>query len=278
MNHRQYPGQHQNQNSLYSLLRQISLLGRQARIGAEAITAARLRGDLEAERELLYQLPSLAFDIETTASMVPVTVMFADLRGFTGLVEEYPPNQVIHQLNEYFSSMTRIIVEHGGILDKYMGDEIMAYFEAQNPLEYCKSAYCAVFAGIRMMETLERLNKKWDQRGWPVLQSGIGINSGPVLKGNIGSMVKMETTIIGDAVNVASRLQQMNKDLGSRLLMSGSTQQLVQGEFPVRSMGELSVRGRRKPVTVYELDLKAYPLLDKSQTYMKLFPPASSQA
>jgi adenylate cyclase len=213
-------------------------------------------------QNLLTKLSADAGEIEHAASVVPVTVMFTDLRDFTGLVEECPPNQVVRQLNEYFSSMTRIIVKHDGILDKYMGDEIMAYFECQNPLEYSQAAYKAVCAGVEMLKTLEELNERWRERGWPELKSGIGINSGPVLKGNIGSMVKMDTTIIGDTVNLASRLQQLNKEYDARLLISASTYKLVQGEFPVRSLGDIAIRGRRKSTVVYEVDLPTIMVAD----------------
>ncbi len=247
--------------SLFNLLRQVTTISRDAAREVETYYLAKIRE--ENEKELLYQLPSVGLEGENIACVVPVTVMFVDLRNFTAMVEEYPPNQVVRQLNEYFSSMTRIIVEHGGILDKYMGDEIMAYFECQSPLEYPKAANNAVCAAIKMIQVLERLNATWQQRGWSPLKSGIGINSGPVLKGNIGSMVKMETTIIGDTVNVASRLQQMNKEYDARLLISASTYNLIQGEFPVRSLGELAIRGKRKLVGVYELDLQAITAYEK---------------
>lgn len=209
----------------------------------------------EIDRSRLFNLPSLECDMNTSALVVPVTVMFVDLRDFTSFVEEYPPRQVIHQLNEYFSCMTRIIVEHGGTLDKYMGDEIMAYFECENPMEYIGTATDAVLAGIEMAHALKELNQLWESRGWPTLKSGIGINSGPVLKGTIGSMVKIETTIIGDTVNVASRLQQLNKEYDSQLLISGSTYKLVQDSVSAQLLGDLQIRGRKKPLTVYALSL-----------------------
>lgn len=220
-----------------------------------------LSANIQADTQNNINLSNISLDIEPAATVIPATVMFVDLRNFTALVEEYPPNQMVRQLNEYFSGMTRIIVEHGGTLDKYMGDEIMAYFECKTPLEYTEAAHKAVYAGIQMIQVLEEMNLEWDKRGWPTLKCGIGINSGPVLKGNIGSMVKLETTIIGDTVNVASRLQQLNKDYDTRLLISAATHKLVLEEYPVRSLGELHIRGRRKPIGVYEVDLPA-PLKD----------------
>ncbi len=202
------------------------------------------------------QPQTMALEVEAAASVKPVTVMFVDLRDFTAMVEQYPPNQVVRQLNEYFSCMTRIIVNYGGILDKYMGDEIMAYFECHNPLDYARAAQQAVMASLEMLYALEQLNQQWQQRGWPPLKSGIGINSGPVVKGNIGSMVKLETTIIGDTVNVASRLQHLNKDFNTRLLISAATFKLIQGQFPVRSLGDVSIRGRSKPLGVFEVNLE----------------------
>jgi adenylate cyclase len=195
-------------------------------------------------------------EIDAVAFVAPVTVMFIDLRNFTALVESQPPTQVVNQLNEYFSVMTRIIVNHDGILDKYMGDAIMAYFECQNPLEYRKAAYNAVSAGIEMMQALEELNQIWQARGWPLLKSGIGINSGPVLKGNIGSVVKQEITIIGDTVNVASRLQELSKTTETAFLISESTYKLVHGEFSIRAFGNVRLRGKKKRLMVYEVQNK----------------------
>jgi class 3 adenylate cyclase len=242
--------------SLYNLLRQIASINLETEQIVEAMqeptTAPQASGS-----DPYAQYAAASQNYESSAAVVPVTVMFADLRNFTALVEEYPPNQVIRQLNEYFSCMTRIIVEHGGVLDKYMGDEIMAYFESQNPLEYSKAASQAVLSGIKMIEALKFLNQRWSQRGWPTLKSGIGLNSGPVLKGNVGSMVKLETTIIGDTVNVASRLQQLNKAHDTCFLISANTYKLVQGSFPVRSLGDISIRGRSKSVNVYEIDFQA---------------------
>ncbi len=240
-------------NNLFSLVRQVTNVSCDVWQDVEMMSALGIQDEIE--KDLLFQLPSVTSEVECSVSVVPVTVMFVDLRNFTAMVEEYPPNQVVRQLNEYFSRMTRIIVEHHGILDKYMGDEIMAYFEAGSPLEYASAARRAVSAGVRMIETLEKLNVEWAERGWPVLRSGIGINSGPVLKGNIGSMIKMDTTIIGDTVNVASRLQQLNKDYDARLLISGTTHKMIQGEFEVRSLGEQSIRGKRQPVGIFEICL-----------------------
>lgn len=185
------------------------------------------------------------------AIVVPVTVMFADLRGFTSLVEAYPPNQVVQQLNEYFTCMSRILVNHGAIVDKYMGDEIMAYFEAANPLEYSLMAQNAVKAGITMVNALKHLNQMWEARGWPTLACGIGLNSGPVLKGSIGSTIKHETTIIGDTVNVASRLQHLNKEYDATIIISPSTAKLVQGSFDLQELGEVQLRGKSQRLRIY---------------------------
>lgn len=249
--------------SLYNLLRQIASINLETEQMVEAIQETHPAAQ-SAEADPMVQYIASSPHFESGAAVVPVTVMFADLRNFTTLVEEYPPNQVIRQLNEYFSCMTRIIVEHGGVLDKYMGDEIMAYFESQNPLEYAKAASQAVLSGIKMIEGLQLLNQRWAQRGWPVLRSGIGLNSGPVLKGNVGSAVKLETTIIGDTVNVASRLQQLNKEHETCFLISGNTHKLVQGNFPVRSLGDVSIRGRSKTVNVFEIDFQALAAMNDS--------------
>lgn len=185
------------------------------------------------------------------ATVVPVTVMFADLRGFTSLVEAYPPNQVVQQLNEYFTCMSRILVNHGATVDKYMGDEIMAYFEASNPLEYTMMAQNAVKAGITMINALKHLNSVWEGRGWPTLSCGIGLNSGPVLKGRIGSTVKHDTTIIGDTVNVASRLQHLNKEYDAPLIISQATAKLVHNTVELKELGDIQLRGKKQSLRIY---------------------------
>lgn len=236
-------------NHLFNIVKQITDIGQEV--------ASDVQSEYVDDDEV--EPAFLANELNLPASVVPITVMFSDLRGFTTLVEEYAPDQVIRQLNEYFACMTRIIAEHDGILDKYIGDEIMAYFESSNPMEYSRAAYKATCAGIEMIYELEKLNNRWKKRGWPTLKNGIGINSGPVLKGRIGSMIKNETTIIGDTVNVASRLQTLTKEYHQRLLISGETQKLIQGEVPMKSLGSVPIRGKRKTVSVYAVEWEKRP-------------------
>ncbi len=184
--------------------------------------------------------------------MREVSILFCDIRGYTALVEKYPPNLVIHQLNEYFTAMTQVIFENQGRLDKYMGDGLMAFFEPTDG-SIASSAINSVRAARDMERVLRQLNKKWQQEGLPVLDIGIGINSGVVFIGNIGSHMKMDFTIIGDNVNLAARLEQMNKIFNTRIIVSESTWRWVKDDAACRYLGQVPVRGKQKHVKVYEI-------------------------
>ncbi|MGH8247811.1 MAG: adenylate/guanylate cyclase domain-containing protein, partial [Gammaproteobacteria bacterium] len=133
-----------------------------------------------------------------------ITVLFSDIRSFTTLTEQREPEDLVLQLNEYFGEMTEVVLEHGGIVDKFIGDGILALFGAPIPL--ARDSEAAVGAAVAMLESLKRLNEKWAARGWPALQIGIGINTGEAIVGSIGSRRKREFTALGDTVNVASRI------------------------------------------------------------------------
>lgn len=196
--------------------------------------------------------------------MREVSILFCDIRGYTALVEKYPPHLVIHQLNEYFTAMTQVIFQNRGRLDKYMGDGLMAFFEPTNG-SIASSAINSVRAAQDMEQVLRQLNKKWKQEGLPVLDIGIGINSGVVFIGNIGSHMKMDFTIIGDNVNLAARLEQMNKVFNTRIIVSESTWRWVKEDASGRYLGQVPVRGKQKQVKVYEiLDQTPKPVNAKS--------------
>lgn len=182
----------------------------------------------------------------------PVTVLFADIRGYTALVEKYPPQWVIHQLNEFFSAMTQVILSCQGCVDKYMGDAVMAFFESGEG-QMGASARNAVGAACAMLQALESLNQKWKSQGLPVLEIGIGINTGDVFIGNIGSSFKMDYTVIGDHVNLASRLEQMNKVYETRVILSEFTYTWVKDLVKARYLGNAPIRGKKETVKMYEL-------------------------
>jgi adenylate cyclase len=185
-----------------------------------------------------------------------VTILFSDIRGFTAFSEGKPPEVVVARLNEYFTAMTEIIFRHGGTLDKYLGDGLMAIFGA--PVEYQDHARRAITAAVEMLERLEKLNQQWQEKGEAVMGIGVGINSGFVVVGNIGSPERMDYTVIGEEVNLASRLEALNKEYKTQVIISERTfRYLNQNGLPPgwewQDIGETKVRGLLEPVKIYTL-------------------------
>jgi len=177
------------------------------------------------------------------------TIMFADIRGFTRLSERLAPQQVVELLNEYFSEMTDLIFEKGGTLDKYLGDGLMALFGAPWPKP--DDAVRAVKTAAGMQRALEGLNRQWQARGQEPLEMGLGINTGQVTAGNIGSAKRMDYTVIGDAVNLASRL--CANAAGGQILISESTFREIHGCLPTQRLESIRVKGKAAPVEIYEI-------------------------
>jgi adenylate cyclase len=177
------------------------------------------------------------------------TVLFSDIRGFTRMSEKMEPARVVELLNEYFTEMTEVIFENGGTLDKYLGDGIMALFGA--PIARVDDAERAVKTAIEMQRALDRLNREWLSRGQPRLEAGVGINTGVVTAGNIGSAQRMDYTVIGDAVNLASRLCSLAQ--GGQILVSDSTFSQLSQALAARRLEPIRVKGRETPVDVYEI-------------------------
>jgi adenylate cyclase len=180
-----------------------------------------------------------------------VTILFADIANFTSLAERLGPQETVALLNEYFSEMVEVIFAHEGILDKYIGDAIMAVFGA--PLATPRDADNAVRTAIRMKEVLGEFNARRGQQGLAPLDLRIGINSDQVIAGNIGSARRMDYTVVGDGVNVAARLESANKVYGTSILVSSSTLALLRGRYSVREIDLLRVKGRAAPVAIHEV-------------------------
>jgi adenylate cyclase len=179
------------------------------------------------------------------------TILFSDIKGFTGIAEILGPQDTVSMLNEYFTEMVEIVFAHNGILDKYIGDAIMAVFGT--PFASPQDADNAVRAAILMQQALAELNRRRARRGMPQFEVRIGINSGDVVAGNIGSARRMDYTVVGDGVNVAARLEGANKYLGTRILISGSTREQLRAPFRLRELDLLRVSGKLAPVPVFEV-------------------------
>jgi adenylate cyclase len=182
---------------------------------------------------------------------VEATVLFSDIRGFTTLSESLSPEAVVACLNEYLGAMTDVVFRHEGTVDKYGGDCIMALFGV--PVPCPDHAARAVATAIDMQTALLGLQSQWRQRGAPVLDIGIGVHTGDMVVGNIGSRQRVDFTVIGDAVNLASRVESLNKDLGTRILITEATHERVKGEVEVRGPLTARVPGREQDVVVYEV-------------------------
>ncbi len=180
-----------------------------------------------------------------------VTILFTDIRSFTTISEKMDAQALVGLLNEYFTEMVTIVMEEDGVVDKYIGDAIMAVFGA--PVPKPNDAVNAVRAAVRMRHALRTLNERLADRGLAPLRTGIGIHTGEVVAGNIGSEARMEYTVIGDAVNLASRLESNTKDLGVNILISEDTYQLVKHKVVARQVREITVKGRAQPVMTYEV-------------------------
>ena len=178
-----------------------------------------------------------------------LALLFSDIRGFTTISERMLPNEVVESLNAYFSLMVDVIMRHAGIVDKYIGDAIMAFFGA--PVATGDEAFQAVNSAFGMMEALGDFNAWQARRGRPEFRTGIGINYGLVTVGNIGSEKKMDYTVIGDMVNVASRLEGLTKHYRQPLIFSESVEEKVGGSFKCRLLDRVIVKGKTKGSGIY---------------------------
>lgn len=182
-----------------------------------------------------------------------VTLLFSDIREFTLLAEKLPPETVVLLLNEYFEAMLNVIFANQGTLDKFIGDGIMVEFGA--PLEDLEQEDHAVKAAIEMQKELQRLSKKWQLEGKPVLHMGIGIHTGLAIVGNIGSEKRMEYTAIGDAVNIASRLERMTRKFETAIIISETTYKGLKRTVSVENLGALELPGHREKIIAYSINM-----------------------
>jgi adenylate cyclase len=182
---------------------------------------------------------------------VPVSILFSDLVGFTTLSEKADPEALVAQLNEHLSAMTSVIFGNGGTLDKFIGDAIMAVWGNVRSLGMAQDAKNCARAALGMRRELAQLNEKWRGEGRMGLGMGIGINQGEVIVGNIGSHERMDPTVIGDSVNLASRLEGLTRIYGVDILVGASAAELVREEVYLRSVARVQVKGKMKPADVF---------------------------
>jgi adenylate cyclase len=180
-----------------------------------------------------------------------ITILFSDLRGFTTLSERLSPDALGKLLNEYLGAMTDIVLRGQGLLDKYMGDGLMAFWGA--PVESPDGAARCCRAALDMVTALAALNRGWEQEGFAGLEMGVGINTGDAVIGNFGSTTRFNYTAVGDQVNLASRLEGLTKEYGATVIVAESTRQVLGDAFVWREIDRVRVKGREAAVVVYEL-------------------------
>jgi len=180
-----------------------------------------------------------------------LTVLFSDIRSFSTIAESLSPEALVHLLNEYLTSMTRVVLRHHGLLDKYIGDGIMAIYGA--PLHDPDHAYRACRSALEMMAELGTLQEHWASQGLPLLNIGIGINTALMVVGNMGSELRFDYTVMGDGVNVASRLEAANKEYGTNIIISEFTWAHVRDRLVSRELDVIRVQGKAQPTGIFEV-------------------------
>jgi adenylate cyclase len=178
-----------------------------------------------------------------------LTVMFSDVRGFTSISESLPPNELREYINAYLTAMSEDIRNDRGTLDKYIGDAVMAFWGA--PLEVPDHAARAVATALRMQQTTLLLNEEFAKRNWPPLKIGVGLNTGQMRVGDMGSKIRKAYTVMGDAVNLSSRLESITKVYGVGVLVGNATREAAP-QFAYRELDRVRVKGKNEPVPIYE--------------------------
>ena len=180
-----------------------------------------------------------------------LAIMFSDIRGFTTLSEKLTPEELTSFLNEYLDAMTNIVLENRGTVDKYIGDAIMCFWGA--PISDPEHIRLAVKTSVEMMDKMHELRLDWKVRGLPDIDIGIGINSGDVVVGNMGSHKRFDYTCLGDHVNLASRLEGLNKMYGCHIIVSENVYPIIAKDYVTRELDLVTVKGKKQPITIYEV-------------------------
>lgn len=180
-----------------------------------------------------------------------VTIFFSDIRGFTSLSEKMTPEELIYMLNQYLTEMTDIVMANKGMVDKYIGDAVMAFWGGLIGLK--NHAESSAKASLQMITALEKINQKLKSQNLPEIKIGIGLNTGEVIIGNVGSQQRLNYTVIGDSVNLASRLEGLTKQYGVLIIISEATNIQITNNYLTRYLDLITVKGKEKPVTIYEL-------------------------
>ncbi|MEO1133403.1 MAG: adenylate/guanylate cyclase domain-containing protein, partial [Cyanobacteria bacterium J06639_1] len=224
---------------------------------AERESRLRLRRTLEryvsapVAAEVTFQKEN--FETLLKGKSLETAILFSDIRGFTTLSDKLEPEVLLPQLNEYLGAMVQAIMARQGCVDKFIGDAVMAAFGSPVSSGAKQDALNAVMAALDMRQALDELRQTWAAQGRPIFFNGIGINFGTAIAGNIGSPQRLEYTVIGDAVNVASRVEALTKEFGIDLIVTQSVYDLVADDIDVEPLGTRQLRGRSKDTALYQV-------------------------
>lgn len=202
-------------------------------------------------KELLQELISKRHGLSLGGTKREISIFFSDIRGFTSISEKMNPEELVSFINEYLTAMTKIILEHKGTVDKFIGDAVMAFWNA--PLDEKKHAYLSCKSAVAQINVLNELKKRWADRKLPEINIGCGINTGEAVIGNMGSEQRFDYTAIGDSVNLASRLEGLTKQYGVSIIVSENTYKKVKNKFVFRKLDKVKVKGKKIPIFIYEL-------------------------
>ncbi len=202
-------------------------------------------------KDLLKEILNKNYELKLGGEKKEITVFFSDIRGFTSISEKLAPEELVNLMNDYLTEMTKIILEHRGTVDKFIGDAIMAFWNA--PFVEREHAKLACKSAIAQINSLKNLQNILREKNLPEIKIGCGINTGDAIIGNMGSEDRFDYTAIGDTVNLASRLEGLTKQYGVDIIISESTKRLIESEFICRRLDVVKVKGKKIPITIYEL-------------------------
>jgi adenylate cyclase len=217
--------------------------------GTERLKTKRMFSQYLSPSVLSEVMESKALTAEIGATK-ELTVLFSDIRGFTSISESLESRKVVEMLNYYLHEMVELVFKYNGTLDKFIGDAVMAFWGA--PIEVKNHARQAISCALEMIKKLDEVNSHFRLNNFPDINIGIGLNTGPVIVGNIGSTKRLDYTVIGDNVNLASRIEGLTKKYGCPILISESAHNMLDDQFICRTIDRVQVKGKTEPATLYE--------------------------
>ncbi|MBI2103865.1 adenylate/guanylate cyclase domain-containing protein [Candidatus Woesebacteria bacterium] len=201
--------------------------------------------------EVLSEVLSSPEKLKLGGTRTEISVLFSDIAGFTSISEKINPEDLVHILNSYLTRMTKIVFENRGVLDKYIGDAVMAFWGA--PLKTKNHALLACKTALEMYQEMDAVRQEWKEYGVADFDIRIGVNSGEMAVGNMGSDARFDYTLLGDNVNLGSRLEGINKEYGTNIIISESTYAAVKDNIVARKLDTVAVKGKKTGVVIYEL-------------------------